>query len=253
MLDPVRPNAGLRAAYQRKLESRIEAMVRSVGFWLKAAYRANEPEMAQDASPAMELRAAVRRMARRWQRDFDKLAPELAEYFARAAADRSDAQLMAMLKNRGMAVRFKATAAQNDAYQAVIGENISLIKSIPQQYMTQVEGSVMRAVQAGRDLDTLTKELAQHSGVTVRRAAFIARDQNNKATAVYNRVRQKELGIKEAIWMHSAGGKTPRPEHVAFSGQRYDIEKGAFLEGKWTWPGHEINCRCVSKSVIPGF
>jgi uncharacterized protein with gpF-like domain len=66
-------------------------------------------------------------------------------------------------------------------------------------------------------------------------------------------VRQKELGITKAIWVHSGGGKHPRPEHVAFSGKEYDVEKGAYLEGKWTWPGFEINCRCTSRSVIPGF
>ncbi len=90
-------------------------------------------------------------------------------------------------------------------------------------------------------------------GVTKRRAAFIARDQNNKATAVFERTRHVEIGVTEAIWLHSAGGKVPRPEHVAFSGKKYDIRKGAYLEGKWTWPGVEINCRCVSKPVIPGF
>jgi SPP1 gp7 family putative phage head morphogenesis protein len=252
-LDPVRPNVGLQLAYQRKLEARIDAMARSVSFWLKARYRANEPEMAADASPAVELRREVRRLARRWQRDFDKLSEELAEYFAKAAAERSDAQLAAMLRKRGMSVRFRPTRMQNDAQQAIIGENVGLIKSIPQRYMQNVETVVMQSVQAGRDLHALTEQLGQGHGITKRRAEFIARDQNNKATAVYQRVRQKELGITEAIWIHSGGGKHPRPEHLAFSGKRYNVETGAFLEGKWTWPGHEINCRCVSKSVIPGF
>ena len=42
-----------------------------------------------------------------------------------------------------------------------------------------------------------------------------------------------EAGITKARWLHSAGGKTPRPEHVAFSGKTYDIATGADVEGRW--------------------
>ncbi len=252
-LPPARPNAGIEADYRRRLERAIDAMADSVTYWLKASYRANTPEMAADASPAREMQTAIRKLARRWQRNFDRLAVELAEHFAKAATDRSDKALQAALRKNGFTVRFKATAAQNDAYQAVIAENIALIKSIPAQYMLGVQGEVMRSVQAGRDLGTLAKTLEARHGVTARRAALIARDQNNKATAVMTRVRQREIGVTKAVWMHSGGGKEPRPEHVAFSGKTYDVDKGAYLEGKWTWPGVEINCRCVSRSVIPGF
>ena len=239
---PVRPNVGLRIAYQKRLDKLIAEMHNSVDYWLSATYRANPPEMAADASPAMMLRAALRRLGRRWLRRFDALAPELARYFATDVSERSDAAFRSSLRRAGFTVKFKATAAQNDALQAIIGENVALIRSIPRNYLTQVEGSVMRSVQTGRDLGTLTKELQGHYGVTKRRAAFIARDQNNKATAVLTRTRQQELGITKAKWLHSAGGKTPRPEHVAFSGKTYDVATGAYLEGKWTWPGVEINC-----------
>lgn len=249
----VRPNEGIRVAYQRRLETLIDQMTASTEYGLRAAYRANPPEMAQDASPAVELRRAVRRMARRWQRRFDELAPQLAQYFATAAADRSDKALQSMLRKAGFTVRFKMTAAQNDVLQATIGENVALIKSIPAQYMTGIDGVVMRSVAAGRDLSAMTADLVEQRGVTKRRAARISLDQNNKATATITRVRQTELGITQAIWQHSGAGKHPRPEHVAMSGKPYDVAKGAYLEGKWTWPGVEINCRCTSRSIIPGF
>jgi len=111
----------------------------------------------------------------------------------------------------------------------------------------------MRSVQTGRDLGTLAQELETRYGTTKRRAAFIAQSQNNIATATMIRTRQAELGITQAVWLHSAGGRVPRPEHVAASGKTYDVAKGMFLEGKWTWPGVEPRCRCVSKSVITGF
>jgi len=41
------------------------------------------------------------------------------------------------------------------------------------------------------------------------------------------------------------------PEFAA-NGKEYDVDKGMWLEQRWTWPGREINCRCVSRSIIPG-
>ena len=252
-LKPVRSSAALRSAYQRKLERLVDEMHRSLAYWLASAYRKQSPRMALDASASAELRRAMRKLARRWRSRFDELGPRLAEYFARAANERVDDELRRMLRDAGVTVNFKMTKAQAEAMQATIGENVSLIKSIAERHLSNVEGAVMRSVQGGRDLSTLTKELEDHYGVTRRRAALIAKSQNNIATATLTRARQKELGVKKAIWRHSAGGKHPRPEHVAFSGKEYDVDKGAFLEGKWTWPGREINCRCVSIPIIPGF
>lgn len=256
-LQPVRPNAGVQAAYRRRLDKLIQEMNNSVLYWIKAQYRKNEPIMAQDDIPAVGLREAMRRLAAQWQHRFDEAADELAEYFSRAAVNRTDAQLKSILKKAGIAIPFKMTEATRDILQATIAQNVSLIKSIPDQYLTQVEGDVMRSVQTGRDLKQLTDDIEKQYGVTRRRAAFIARDQNNKATSAINRARQEQLGVTEAIWVHSGGGKEPRPTHLAAGREqvRYNVSEGWFdpHEGKRIFPGELINCRCVSKSIVPGF
>ena len=115
----------------------------------------------------------------------------------------------------------------------------------------------MRSVQTGRDLGQLTDDLREQFGVTKRRAAFIARSQNNLATAAMTRARQVELGITEAIWMHSGGGKEPRPTHLNAGRERarFDVAKGWYDPAvkEHIWPGQLPNCRCVSRSVIAGF
>lgn len=241
-------------AYQRRLDALLAAMQADTVRRIKAQYRRKPPEVAvaADESPAMALRELMARLARDWQTRFDKLAEDLARHFAQDVSKRSDAALRTLLRKAGFTVRFTMTRAQNDILQAVTGENVALIKSIPEKYMTDVQGYVLRSVSLGRDLGALSRDLQHNYGVAKRRAAFIARDQNNKATAALQRGRYEELGIKEAIWVHSGAGKHPRPEHVAMSGKKYDVQKGAYLEGKWTWPGHEPNCRCVSRPIIPG-
>lgn len=261
-LAPVRPNAGGQQDYRRRIERLVEEMHRSLIWWLSAAYKQVEPEMAQDESPAAQLTQVMRRLARRWQKRFDEAAPDMAAYFATAVADRSDATLKSALRKGGFSVRWRMTRPMNDAYRAVISENVGLIRSIAQQHLGAVEGHVMRSVAAGRDLASLAKTIEAQYGVTKRRAALISRDQNNKATAVFTRVRQVELGVTKARWVHSHAGKEPRPTHVAFGKARaeYDVKEGMWDpdadgkgKGRFVFPGELINCRCVSRSIIEGF
>lgn len=205
--------------------------------------------------PADILTETIAGLGARWERQFEEASKGLADHFAKAVSERSDAALRSILRKGGISVRFQMTPAQQDIMQATISEQVNLIKSIPAQYLTQVQGAVMRSVQAGRDLAPLAKELEEQYGVTRRRAALIARSQNNIATASMTRARQAELGIKEAIWLHSGGGKKPRPKHVKASGTRYDITKGLPIgdKGQYVFPGEEINCRCVSRSIVKGF
>ncbi|KAA0089476.1 phage head morphogenesis protein [Paraburkholderia sp. T12-10] len=242
-------------------------MHRSLIYWIQAQYRANPPptlaadagfESFRDGSPANAMRRAMHRMSRRWMKAFDKGAEDLAKYFVDSAAGATDVQLMDVLKKAGFSVEFRATANVNNAMQAAIGENVGLIKSIASEHLSQVEGIVMRSMQNGRDLATLTQELTHRYGVTSRRASFIARDQANKMTAVINRTRQKELGITQAHWRHSHGGKHPRKSHIEASqadggkGKIYDIEEGCLIDGEYIWPGELPNCRCTAQSIVPG-
>ncbi len=253
VLRPVHANAGIEAAYRKKLKALIEEMNNSILYWVSASYKANSPEIAQDDSPASILRATMRKMSSQWQSKFDKGANKLAKWFAQKNKDYSDVALTNILKDAGISVNFKMTAAVNDSFQAIIGENVNLIKSIASKNLTQVETLVMQSVQQGRDLGTLTSKLKHEFGVTNRRAALIARDQNNKATSTITRTRQRQLGITQAKWRHSTGGKAPRHSHLEANGKLYDIDKGMYLDGDWTWPGVEINCRCTAQPVIPGF
>lgn len=255
-LAAVHPNVGLEIAYRRALVRLVKAMHADVMRELRLAYAEDGPfPMAFDRASPRELQALMRNLGAKWNERFAKAAPELAEYFAKRAADRSSGALAGILKRAGLAVTFRLTSEVRDIVSAAVAENVTLIKSIPAQYLTQVEGHVMRAVQVGSDLKTLTKALTEQFGVTRRRAAFIALDQNKKATAVVQRVRQAELGVVEAEWMHSGGGKHPRPTHVEAGRNRvrYKIEEG-WLDpaiNKRIWPGTEPGCRCVAKPILP--
>jgi uncharacterized protein with gpF-like domain len=256
-LKPLHPNQGVQALYRKRLEAEILKMHRSVLYWLRAQYRATPPRLAMDhRKPSDALAAAIRKMAKRWLKNFDDGAMRLARYFAKSVHLRTEASLKKILRDAGFSVEFQISPAIADILEATVQQNVSLIKSIPEQYLKNVEGEVMRSVQAGRDLGGLTKALTKNYGVTKRRAAFIARSQNNLASGAIHRARQIELGL-EAKWRHSGAGKHPRHTHVKNNGNNYDPAKGWYDPDprvkRHIFPGELPNCRCVSISVVPGF
>jgi SPP1 gp7 family putative phage head morphogenesis protein len=255
----IHANAGLHAWYFAELDKAVSRMQAEVSAKVLAAYGQVEPtEYAADAAarnPSLLLRAALRKWGGLWVSRFDKLSLDLSQQFARKSFGMTQTAMRAALKDAGFTVKFAPTPGAAAAYQAVVAEQVNLIKSIPAQYLKDVESKVWNSVMKGGDMHALSKDLRQTYGVTRERAALIARDQNAKAKAIIERTRRQELGITHAIWQHSAGGKVPRATHVAMSGKPYPIAQGMWdsAQNAYVLPGELINCRCTSRAVIPAF
>lgn len=250
---PVHANAGVRARYQRDLDKLVDEMAHSIEYWIEAAYKANPPSIAQDALPSKELAKRLNEVGKRWTKRFDDMAATIAERFIQSGKKATDSSMQQSFKDAGWTVQFKPTKAIRDAMNASVVENVSLIQSIPQQYLKNVEGTVMRGFTNGRDLKQISDELQKHYGVTKRRAAFIASDQANKLNATVTQARRIELGLFKAYWVHSRGGKTPRPDHVKAGADKleFDVRQGAWISGEYIQPGYLPRCRCVSRTILP--
>ena len=251
----VHANKGVEAAYRRALDKLVKEMAGSYRYWIESAYKANPPrmEVAQDELPSKELAKKLRELSSRWIKRFDDAADAIAERFTEQGRKSTDSSFQGALADAGFAVKFQITPVMRDAMFATIQENVALIKSIPRQYSYEVEGIVMRGFTRGRDLSYISEELQARYGVTKRRAALIARDQSNKLTATVTQARRVELGLFEAEWVHSGGGKEPRHSHVKAGNdkKRFDVRKGCYLDGEWILPGQLINCRCSSRTILP--
>ena len=245
ILPPVRPNIGIEVAYKKQLDNLIDEMQASLDYWLKAEYK-----LAMDASPAMDLRKKLRELRKRWVGKFDAIALQIAKRFVARTLKYTDTTMALQLKAADFTIQWKLTAEMNNALQAVIGGNVSLIKSIAEQHLSDVEGVVMRSVAKGGDLYSMSKELQQRYAITKRRAALIARDQNSKAISTMVKVRQEEIGVKQAMWRHSHAGREPRASHIAADKKLYDVSKGMLIDGEYIYPGEKINCRCTSRAVF---
>ena len=255
-LRAVRPNIGIEIAYRKKLGALISEMSASYLWFLRAQYRDQPPVMAQD-SPATAFQRELDRLSTQWLDKFNEAAPRLARWFAQAASRRSQLALRKILKESGITVEFKMTRAMKDVMDATVNENVGLIKSIPAEYHAQVQGLVMRSVTAGRDLGSLTQALRHRFGVTEKRAGLIAITQNNMMTSATMRVRQTEMGLDEAVWLHSTAGKEPRPTHLANNGKTFSLKTGWFDPDpkvrQFILPGQLIRCRCTWRPIVKGF
>ena len=248
ILPPIHPNAGIEAAYRKRLLRLVDEMDKSVSYWSTC-----KTSLGMDATPAEHMRDILRKLTRRWVGIFNKASEAIAERVVMDAMARVDRTLAGQFAKHDFTVEFKFTDEMRNAVQAVIGDNVALIRNIPVKYMTDVEGMVMRSVAVGGNRKQLADELVARHGMTRKRAAFIASDQNAKANAVIMKVRQEEIGCTEAVWLHSGGGREPRPDHVKANGHRYKIATGMKLDDGWVYPGQLPRCRCVSRTIVPLF
>ena len=247
------PNVGSRNRYHRRIQRMVAEMAASVEYWLTTQRKADPPAMAQDSTPAEQMQFEFAKLVERWQGKFDEMAPTVAESFLKNSFQGTDNAMRQALRDAGWSIEFTLTPAMRDAFEASLAENVGLIKSIPAQYLQEVQGIVMRNYASGRNVRAMAEEIRARYKVASNRAWLIARDQANKANSVVQRARQTELGITQAIWLHSHAGKTPRPTHVAMNGKRYDVAKGMYDSAvkKWIFPGELVGCRCVGRSVLP--
>lgn len=150
--------------------------------------------------------------------------------------------------------RFRAESvmpAGRVSVNAMVQANVGLIQSIPERYLDEVEYLVMECVQNGSDMHALREHLEHRYGLTRKRAAFIARDQNHKVFARLAINEAVESGFYFGIWRHSRGGREPRESHVKADGEVFELSKGCLIDGEYIYPGEEINCRCVFEVFIP--
>ena len=242
-LKPVRPNVGVRVAYQRELMALVDGMHADMMKAIEKAYK-DLPEIAQDASTVNQLQKAMDQAAKEWRKNFEQEHKRIAKAFADGSLKSTDVAFKSGLRKAGFSVKMQMNQGVQSALDSVIGENVGLIRSIAEKHLGDVQGMVMRSVQKGRSLKELTKDLQERYNVTRNRAVLIARDQNNKATAMIHRARQKQFGLTKAVWSHTSASVHPREEHEEWNGETYDIEEGMWSEvdQEFVFPGTAINC-----------
>ena len=186
----------------------------------------------------------------KWQNRLNGLSERIASDLVGKAKTHYDKRLHNMLRKRGFTVNFRHTKYVEDQAKIALEENVALIKSIGNQYMDKVRSAVWRSVKNGYDLESLVKQLKQIDGVDDRRAKNIAKDQCAKLNQAFENARAQELGITDAIWVHSGASKEPRASHKKATGTRYKIEEGCLIDNEFIQPAWLPMCKCRAKLIV---
>lgn len=185
-----------------------------------------------------------------------KYAREVEAYARKTATDFVTENVMANVRKFRSAIN----AVGNVSLKAIIEDeflspivsasietNVSLIKSIPNQYFDKLEYTLMENLtNPNAQLGSLTEEIQRLTKVTRNRAKTIARDQNSKVNANITQTRQTELGVKKYVWQ-TAEDENVRASHRNNNGKIFFWNKPNPITGH---PSDDVNCRCIARGVV---
>lgn len=219
--------------------------------------RALNPHVAADATLTTTLTRMLADLGKKWAGRFGAEAYRITTQMIDRNNNFSKKSLTASLKEMSGGLTIPTPdmpAALYDRLLASTKTNVGLIKSIPAEYHQRIQQAVLRSISAGNfGSHTLREELEKISGVTRERADLIAVDQTRKVNTAMNEERMDAAGLEEFEWIHSGGGKHPRPLHVEYDGRIFKLKDPPVIDertGEKGLPGQLINCRCKMRPIL---
>ena len=264
---PLNFNVGIQREYEKELLKLVDDLTKAAYKEIKPLYKEYKDQItfSQDASISSQVRMALNSLRKTFEKKFKEQGKKFAKKMVRKTnryATKSFLQVMADLFNTekvkqagGFVMSGSIVSPEKEeVMKALVYENVSLIKSIEDRYFEQITGAVMRSIENGEGVTFIEEQLMKYKGMTKRRARNIALDQTRKAYNSINRRNMQETGVKKFEWLHSGGGKDPRPYHRdVLNGNVYDVDTGAPNDAEdpaYIFPGQLPNCKCRMKPVI---
>jgi len=158
---------------------------------------------------AAEYFAAFRLLQDKWRERFGVRADDISRSWVAAVNADAKAQLEKSIAGalrldvHGIDMtRIFDDRAVADAAETAAIEASSLIRTIPEKYLGDIQRAVLTNYQQlplpeGR---SLTEQIQEIIGSTEERARLIARDQTSKINTTVNMARMESIGIEEYIW-----------------------------------------------------
>ena len=271
---PFQYNVGLETQYKRELSSLANAMLKDITERIASIYRANKSDIsfAMDGI-ANDMKKVLADLRKKYERIFRIQGTEYAKKMVMRQLRQSRVSFQSAMKElfpeESLVISGSVLSDEmKEVVEASIMENVSLIKSIPEQYLDRVAGAVTRSIQAGGSIKQLKQEIVKYNGMTRRRADNIALDQTRKTYTSINLRNMQKYGIKKVKWIHSGGGQHPRSYHLTrwdgkseppngLNGYVFDIDRPPIIqraEGNIQeirgYPAQLPNCKCTMAAVV---
>jgi len=262
---PVYAPYAMQLQYRKELYALIEGMDKDFRTILNI-YRKKQNEIAMDdAMLSTDIQDKILKLSKRWQTRFNDYADKNAKKRVEKTLKQADSQLTTVLAAfftaQGLLEILKTkTESLIQVMKVNTAENVSLIKSIPEQYVKRVQTMVTNIINGAGTWVDLRHAIIKSKDITLRRAKMIARDQTNKVFNAVTLRRFEQLGITKVKWKHSHADREPRHYHITqwdgqsglndsspngLDGFEFDLNNPPIIDkktGQRGFPGTLINC-----------
>ncbi len=141
-----------------------------------------------------------------------------------------------------------------------IADNVSRIKSIPNQALDDMRQIMLDGFLNGRSVKDIQRAIQSQYDVTKSKAAMLARDQISTLNAQFSQMQQKDAGCKKYRWSSSRDSRV-RDCHKELDGKIFSWddppemwyntkERGRVMTGRKCHPGEDFCCRCVAIPIF---
>lgn len=203
-----------------------------------------------------DIRAALDRLRNRWSSpEFLAATERMASLFVRTADQVNRQRFGANMRSIGINT-FGDSPELSEYLRASVFDNTRLVRSIPSEFLDRVESIVLTNVRAGGRPAAIADLIREQTGVTQRRAAFIARDQTAKVNGDLVRRRQVNVGFEYFQWITSDDERV-RDRHDEIADKLTAYGQGIYRwdnpplsgDGNPIIPGQDYGCRCTARPV----
>ena len=141
-----------------------------------------------------------------------------------------------------------------ETVKADLRKNVKALEGVEPGDVDAIYEAALGAFRDGFNLHNFSQAVVA-MGISRKRAKEIGLNLSSKANALMWAERMEKVGIKYAIWKYAnvpCGDPVQDFAHKAVNGKTFLVSKGMLVNGKWTLPGRENGCKCVSRALIPG-
>lgn len=244
----------IEAEYYQELKQISEAMKQIVNERLLPALKAKEGEYTSDGiiDDIMMIFEAIRHAGSM------KNAIQIASEMVRLL-DTNDREKVLHQLNSKIGVDLPITFAKEGLepiVKANIAKNATLIKSIPEEFVKNIESIIYSGVTTGATYKSIEEQIKGTEGIRSvfgkldDRIKLIARNEVSSINGQINKTRMQNIGVTKFEWV-TAGDERVRDSHARLDGQVFDWNNPPTNErGEKIIPGQDFNCRCQSIAVI---
>lgn len=258
---PLKVSSSIGNDYSREIRKLMRSMYKDTMVGLESCFTAYAEDSAfpENGSLVAQLKILINRLLKKYEPVFLILAKRETDRMLVRVDKNASATLKMSLKDvsQDLTVKTDLTSSRlREITQASTQEAVDLIKTIPSNYLSNVQKVVMHSISTkGKGFAELKPFLTKLYKGNERKAELVALDQTHKAYQNIQAEKMKRLGVKKFKWIHSGGGRVPRKLHQDLNGKVFSFDDPPYIgemygQKVYGLPGHLPNCRCTMSPVL---